>query len=167
MGLILKLIKSRFFIITLAAALLLSIVPGVLCAMGQGSYVRSAIITVGTPFRWAFTKIGEGLSGFALYFKTVDALRAENEALRGELEDYRNLVYDAELIKDCYGGSIQRRSDRFFGIGETVIHTACIFGPTACRILSSEIQRNVINRCAVAYNSRFDCGQIKREGLDG
>lgn len=100
MGFILKLIKSRFFLITLACALLLSIVPGVLCAMGQGSYIRSAIVTAGTPFRWAFTKIGEGLSGFSLYFKTVDALREENDALRRELDEYKNLVYDAELIEE-------------------------------------------------------------------
>lgn len=98
MGFILKLIKSRFFLITLAVALLLSIVPGVLCAMGQGSYIRSAIVTVSTPFRWAFTKVGEGLSGFSLYFKTLDELRDENEALRAELDGYKNLVYDAELI---------------------------------------------------------------------
>lgn len=100
MGFISKLIKSRFFIVTLAVALLLSIVPGVLCAMGQGSYVRSAIVTVGTPFRWAFTKIGEGLSGFSVYFKTIDALREENEELRRELDEYKNLVYDAELIEE-------------------------------------------------------------------
>lgn len=100
MGFILKLIKSRFFIVTLAVALLLSIIPGVLCAMGQGSYVRSAIVTVGTPFRWAFTKIGEGISGFSVYFKTIDALREENDALRRELDEYKNLVYDAELIEE-------------------------------------------------------------------
>ena len=100
MGFILKLIKSRFFIVTLAVALLLSIVPGVLCAMGQGSYVRSAIVTVGIPFRWAFTKVGEGLTGFSLYFKTIDALREENEELRRELDEYKNLVYDAELIEE-------------------------------------------------------------------
>ena len=100
MGFISKLIKSRFFIVTLVVALLLSIVPGVLCAMGQGSYVRSAIVTVGTPFRWAFTKIGDGLSGFSVYFKTIDALREENEELRRELDEYKNLVYDAELIEE-------------------------------------------------------------------
>ena len=100
MGFFLKLIKSRFFLITLAVALLLSIIPGVLCAMGQGSYVRSAIVTAATPFRWAFTKVGEGITGFSLYFKTVDALREENAELRAELEAYRHLVYDAELIKE-------------------------------------------------------------------
>ncbi len=98
MGFILKLFKSRFFVISLAVALLVSIVPGVLCAMGQGSYIRSAIITVASPFKWAFTKAGEGISGFSLYFRTLDELREENAALRAELEGYKSLVYDAELI---------------------------------------------------------------------
>lgn len=98
MGFILKLFKSRFFVISLAVALLVSIVPGVLCAMGQGSYIRSAIITVASPFRWALTKAGEGISGFSLYFRTLDELREENAALRAELEGYKSLVYDAELI---------------------------------------------------------------------
>ncbi len=100
MGSILKLLKSKFFLITLAVALLLSIVPGVLCAMGQGSYVRSALLTVATPFRWAFTKVGEGISGFSLYFRTLDDLRDENAELRAELEGYKNLVYDAGLIEE-------------------------------------------------------------------
>ncbi len=98
MGFILKLFKSRFFVISLAVALLLSIVPGVLCAMGQGSYIRSAIVTVASPFRWAFTKVGEGISGFSLYFKTLEELRDENAALQAELEGYKSLVYNAELI---------------------------------------------------------------------
>ena len=100
MGFILKLFKSRFFVISLAVALLLSIVPGVLCAMGQGSYIRSAIVTVASPFRWAFTKVGEGISGFSLYFRTLDELRDENAALRAELEGYKSLVYNAELIDE-------------------------------------------------------------------
>lgn len=113
MGFILKLLKSRFFLISLALSLLLSIVPGVLCAMGQGSYVRSAIVTAATPFRWAFTKVGEGLSGFSMYFRTLEDLREENEALRAELDGYKNLVYDAELI-----GEENKFLNSFLGIKE-------------------------------------------------
>ena len=113
MGFILKLLKSRFFLISLAVALLLSIVPGVLCAMGQGSYIRSALVTVSTPFRWALTKVGEGLSGFSMYFRTLEDLRDENEELRAELEDYKNLVYDAELI-----GEENKFLNSFLGIKE-------------------------------------------------
>lgn len=113
MGFILKLLKSRFFLISLAVALLLSIVPGVLCAMGQGSYIRSALVTVSTPFRWALTKVGEGLSGFSMYFRTLEELRDENEELRAELEGYKNLVYDAELI-----GEENKFLNSFLGIKE-------------------------------------------------
>lgn len=96
----LKFFKSRFFIIALCVALLLSIIPTVLCAMGHGNYVRSAIQTVATPFQWMFTKIGDGFGGYASYFKTIDQLRDENESLRRELENSRDKVYDAELIME-------------------------------------------------------------------
>ena len=81
--------------------------------MGQGSYIRSALVTVATPFRWAFTKVGEGLSGFSMYFRTLEELRDENEALRAELEGYKNLVYDAELI-----GEENEFLSEFLGIKE-------------------------------------------------
>lgn len=96
----LKFFKSRFFIIALCVALLLSIIPTVLCAMGHGDYVRSAIQTIATPFQWTFTKIGDGFGGYASYFKTIDRLREENESLRRELDNSRDKVYDAELIME-------------------------------------------------------------------
>jgi rod shape-determining protein MreC len=68
--------------------------------MGQGSYIRSAIVTIASPFGWAFTKAGEGISGFSLYFRTLEELRDENAALRAELDEIKNLVYNAELIKE-------------------------------------------------------------------
>jgi cell shape-determining protein MreC len=50
------------------------------------------------PFRWTFTKVGEGLAGFSMYFRTLEDLQQENAELKAELEGYKNLVYDAELI---------------------------------------------------------------------
>ena len=95
-----KLFTSRFFIITVCTALLISIIPTVLVAMGQGSYVRGFLQTVSMPFRWAFTKAGEGLRGYSEYFTTIDRLREENEKLRRELEENKSRVYDASLIED-------------------------------------------------------------------
>ena len=88
MGVFARFFKSKFFIISLTAALLLSIIPGVLCVMGHGSYVRSALQVIATPFEWCFTKIGDGLGGYAKYFASLEELRAENAALRSELAEY-------------------------------------------------------------------------------
>ena len=92
--------KNKFFIITLVVALLLSIVPTVLCAMGQGSYVRKALQTAAQPFSWAFTKIGEGLSGFSVYFQKLSYLQKENEELRAQLDDYRDRIYNAKMLEE-------------------------------------------------------------------
>lgn len=95
-----KFFKNKFFIITLVVALLLSIVPTVLCAMGQGSYVRKALQTAAQPFSWAFTKIGEGLSGFSVYFQKLSDLQKENEKLRAQLDDYRDRIYNAKMLEE-------------------------------------------------------------------
>lgn len=92
--------KNKFFIITLVVALLLSIVPTVLCAMGQGSYVRKALQTAAQPFSWAFTKIGEGLSGFSVFFQKLSDLQKENEELRAQLDDYRDRIYNAKMLEE-------------------------------------------------------------------
>lgn len=95
-----KFFKNKFFIITIVVALLLSIVPTVLCAMGQGSYVRKALQTAAQPFSWAFTKIGEGLSGFSVYFQKLSDLQKENEELRAQLDDYRDRIYNAKMLEE-------------------------------------------------------------------
>ena len=95
-----KFFKNKFFIITLVVALLLSIIPTVLCAMGQGSYVRKALQTAAQPFSWAVTKIGEGLSGFSVYFQKLSDLQKENEVLRAQLDDYRDRIYNAQMLEE-------------------------------------------------------------------
>ncbi len=100
MGFFKKLFGNRFFVITLCAAVLISIIPAVLTAMGQKSYVQSAFQTVASPFQWCFTKIGEGLSGYSDYFRTLDELRRENIELRQQLEDMNNKISDANLLED-------------------------------------------------------------------
>lgn len=92
--------KNKFFITVLVVALLLSIVPTVLTAMGQGSYVRRALATAAQPFSWLFTKAGEGLSGFSVYFTELNSLREENAALREQLDDYRDRIYNAKMLEE-------------------------------------------------------------------
>lgn len=95
-----RLFTNRFFITALCVVLLLSIIPTVLTAMGQGSYVRSALQTVAYPFQWCFSKAGEGLRGYSRYFRTIDSLREENEELRAELDEKLEQIYDALLIEE-------------------------------------------------------------------
>ncbi|MBP5173552.1 MAG: rod shape-determining protein MreC [Clostridia bacterium] len=95
-----KFLTSKFFIVALAVALLVSIVPSVLFFMGQGDYVKATVQLIATPFQWCFTKAGEGLNGYAVYFRRMAGLYSENSELREELEQNRDKVYDAELIKE-------------------------------------------------------------------
>ncbi len=92
--------KNRFFIIALTAAFLLSILPTVLCAMGQGSYVRAALGTIAQPLATLAAKAGEGLSGFSIYFTEVERLREENQALREELDDCKDRIYNAKMLEE-------------------------------------------------------------------
>lgn len=100
MGIFKRFFKSKFFIITLTAALLLSIIPGVLCVMGHGSYVRSALQTMAIPFEWCFTKIGDGLGGYAEYFASIEALRAENAELKDKIARFEEDLYNAALLEE-------------------------------------------------------------------
>lgn len=95
-----KIFKNKFFIITLVAALLLSIVPTVLCAMGQGSYVHMALQTVARPFEWLGDRIGDGIAGFGAYFTKLSELQKENEELRAQLDDYRERIYNAKMLEE-------------------------------------------------------------------
>lgn len=92
--------KNKFFLIALIAAFLLSIVPTVLCAMGQGYYVRTVLSTAAQPLGWLFSKAGEGLSGFSVYFTELRELREENAALREQLDDYRDRIYNAKMLEE-------------------------------------------------------------------
>ncbi len=91
--------KSRFFIVTAIIAMLLCIMPATLALMGQGSFVRSAAVTIVSPFQRAAGFVGESLGGFARYFTHYDELREENEKLKKELSEQRRENYEANLYK--------------------------------------------------------------------
>ncbi len=91
--------KSKFFIVLLIISLTLCIVPTVLTAMGQGSYVRGAVVTVLSPFQKLGTYIGESLGGFSQYFSSYSKLKEENEALRAENQALRDQLYSSSLYE--------------------------------------------------------------------
>lgn len=89
--------KSRFFIIILLISLFLCIVPTTLTAMGHGSYVRGAVVTVLSPFQKLAGFVGESLGGFAQYFNGYNKLKEENEQLKDELSQLKEQMYEASI----------------------------------------------------------------------
>ena len=92
--------KSRFFIVTVIAALVAVIVPSVLTAMGLSDYVRSFFGTVASPFQAGMTYVSNAVSGFGEYFTAFDELHAENEYLRERLKAAEEQIYDARLMEE-------------------------------------------------------------------
>ena len=94
-----NLLKNKFFIIVVAVAIVLSVVPTVLSLTGNSDLLRSGLSLAATPFRAAFNWIADGVAGFGRYFSGVDALIEENERLRAELEEYKDAAARAELAE--------------------------------------------------------------------
>ncbi len=92
--------KSRFFIVTLIIAMFLCIVPTTLAIMGQGGFVRGAVVTVISPFQRLAGFVGESLGGFGRYFTHYDELKEENERLKAELAAIREENYEAVIRKN-------------------------------------------------------------------
>ncbi len=91
--------KSKFFIILLIISLLLSIVPTVLTVMGQGSYVKGAVVTVLSPFQRLGSFLGEAVGGFGQYFSGYSELKKENEELKKENTELKDQIYQASLYE--------------------------------------------------------------------
>lgn len=99
MEIFVKLLKNKFFIVVIAVAIMLCVIPTVLAAMGRVDLIRSGLNLCATPFRAVFNWVGDGVSGFFEYFSGVDSLIKENEQLRAELEEYRDALARAELAE--------------------------------------------------------------------
>ena len=95
-----RLLKNRFFIITLAAALVLATCTTVLSVMGVASPLRSVLGAVALPFRWCAAKVAQGLAGFSAYFTEFDRLSEENAKLRREVAELRQKLADAERMAE-------------------------------------------------------------------
>lgn len=95
-----KLFQNKFFLICLCVAIVLSIVPSVLSVMGYRSLAKNIVSCVTFPVRWCVSAIADGFSGWGRYFQSLDALQAENDALRQEKESLEARLEDAVLLED-------------------------------------------------------------------
>ena len=95
-----KLLKSKFFIISVAVVLSLALITGVLAMLGFTGPVKTVLGTVATPFRLFGTWASDAVNGFVEVFADYDDLKAENEALKNELQSLKDEKYNNEVLKE-------------------------------------------------------------------
>lgn len=92
--------KSRFFILCLVAAIVLTLIPTLIAAFGGTDLLRSALGTVAKPFTMCGSGIANAFNGFVEIFTQYDELKEENAALREELEALKEKEYNEELLRE-------------------------------------------------------------------
>ncbi len=94
-----RILRNKFFIICVAVALVLTLIPSVLALMGYRSLSRNIVGVVTTPFRWCGNILGGAIDGFGKYFGGIKTLDAENAALREENALLRLEAKEAEILR--------------------------------------------------------------------
>ena len=94
-----RFIKNKYFIVLVCVAILLCAVPTVIAMLGGQDYLRTGINLAAKPFRAAINFAADGIDGYREYFRGVDELLRENEALREELEKYKQDSAKADLLE--------------------------------------------------------------------
>ncbi len=88
---------GRILVPVLAAALLCTVIPTALIALGYREPVRVAVNAVLTPIRTVVSAAGDQVRAFSAYITEFDALKAENERLRAQLATMEDKIREAEL----------------------------------------------------------------------
>jgi len=83
-------------------ALLCAIVPTVMYSMGVTPILRNAVGVALTPLQKLFNNATDAVDGFAAYFYKFDELVEENEALKQEVAELKNQIYDASELERMY-----------------------------------------------------------------
>lgn len=92
--------KSRFFILCLVVAVLLTLIPTLIAAFGGTDLLRSALGTVAKPFTMCGSGIANAFNGFVEIFTQYDELKEENAALSAELEKLKEKEYNEQLLRE-------------------------------------------------------------------
>ena len=94
-----KIFQNKFFLVCLCIALVLTIVPSVFSIMGYKGLAKNIVGTITMPVRWCITSIANGFEGWAMYFRSMDALNEQNEALKEENNALKQQLEDAALLE--------------------------------------------------------------------
>lgn len=92
--------KSKPFLISLAVAIVLTLIPTTMAIMGITAPLKNAVATIATPFQWCVTKISDAAQGFVAYFTEFHALSEENARLREELANAEDQLHRAALAEE-------------------------------------------------------------------
>lgn len=95
-----RFVRSKFFVVCVAVAIVISLVPAVLAAFGQVDVLRSGLKTVAKPFEWCGSKLADAVDGFVSVFTDYDELKKENEELRVEVEALENEIADNDVLRE-------------------------------------------------------------------
>ena len=93
-------IKQKFFLVCLSLALAVALFTGVFAVMGWGSLLRDVGATIIYPFQWVARRTADAVEGFGSYFEDIRKLRREVEALEAENQALRQQLVDAEIMAD-------------------------------------------------------------------
>ena len=94
-----KFFKSKVFIICLCVAIVLTVVPMLIAAFGGTDLLRSAAGTVAKPFTYVGSKVAQAFNGFIDVFTEYDELKAENESLKAQINEYEQKEYDDQILQ--------------------------------------------------------------------
>lgn len=94
--------KNKFFYIISIVTLLVTIVPTIFYSMGLTFVFRDAVGVILTPMQKLFNYATEAVDGFAAYFYRFDELVEENNALREQVAELREQVYDSTEREEMY-----------------------------------------------------------------
>ena len=95
-----KFLKSKFFLICVAVALSVALITGCLAMLGFAGPVKLVLGTVAKPFRLMGTWAANAVNGITEVFDDYEDVKAENDALRAELEEKNDESYNAELLAE-------------------------------------------------------------------
>ncbi len=125
-----NLFQNKFFIICLCVAIVLAVVPSTFALMGYGGLAKNILGTVTFPVRWCFGAIADGFEGWSMYFASIDALKAQNDALESENQELSDRLENAELLEEenerlrAYLGMKSQYPSFTFEEGMVISHSA-------------------------------------------
>ena len=93
-----KFLKSKIFLICAAIALSVALITGCLAMLGFSGPVKLVLGTVAKPFRAMGTWAANAVNGFTEVFDDYEEIKAENDALRSELQSKEDESYNSGIL---------------------------------------------------------------------